>query len=112
LFAPVRKRRELVRPHGKQGTVRRNQEKRRTPPWADMQAVRALKREAQRLTRLTGELYVVDHVVPLIGKFNGIHVVNGLHWEGNMRIVHWRENASKLNWEWPDMPMEQLGFSL
>lgn len=108
LFAPVSKIRPLARPHGMQGTVRRRQERARIPPWADRRAMAALYAEARRLTRLTGELHVVDHIVPLIGKYGGKHVVDGLHFEGNMRVIHWRENASKLNWEWPDMPVEQL----
>jgi hypothetical protein len=110
LFAPARKLRALVRPHGKQGIVRRRQERERTPPWADRKAIAVLYREARRLTRETGELHVVDHIVPLIGKYNGAHVVNGLHWEGNMRVVHWKPNSAKGNWEWPDMPVEQMGL--
>lgn len=82
------------------------------PKWADRKAIAALYKEARRLTRETGELWVVDHIIPLIGKYNGAHVVDGLHWEGNMRVVHWRENSTKRNFEWPDMPVEQLGFSL
>ncbi len=112
LFAPVVKQRPLVRPKGMQGTIRRHQERDRTPRWADRRAMASIYRYARSLTRLTGELWVVDHIVPLIGKYNGAHVVDGLHWEGNMRVVHWRENASKLNWEWPDMPVQQLEFFL
>jgi hypothetical protein len=108
LFAPVVKQRPLARPKGLQGTVRRRQERARTPRWADRKAMAALYRQARLLTRLTGELWVVDHIVPLIGKYNGAHIVNGLHWEGTMRVVHWRENAAKLNWAWPDMPVQQL----
>jgi hypothetical protein len=29
-----------------------------------------------------------------------------------MRVIHWRPNAAKGNFEWPDMPVEQLEFSL
>jgi hypothetical protein len=103
IFAPVNKRRALVRPPGQQGTVRRRQERRRTPPWADRKAIAALYREARRLTRETGELHVVDHIVPLVGK-----IVSGLHVHYNMRVVHWKPNAQKGAWTWPGMPMEQL----
>lgn len=108
LFAPERKERPLARPHGLEGTIRRRQERARTSPWANRAAIRALYKEARRLTRETGELHVVDHIVPLIGKQNGIHIVDGLHWEGNMRVVHWKPNNQKGNFWWPDMPFEQM----
>jgi hypothetical protein len=95
-----------------QGTIRRRQERARIPKWANRKAMVAMYAEARRLTRETGVLHVVDHIVPLIGKYGGKHIVDGLHWEGNMRVVHWRENSGKCNWEWPDMPIEQLGFAL
>lgn len=60
-------------------------------------------REAKRLSKLTGEMYVVDHIVPLDGK-----LVCGLHVPWNMRVIHWRENAVKSWHTWPDMPFEQL----
>lgn len=41
--------------------------KQQTPKWADKKAVAALYRAARRLTRETGELYVVDHIVPSTG---------------------------------------------
>lgn len=112
LFAPVQKQRPLARPHGKQGAVRRGQERRATPPWADLPQIRALYREARRLTLLTGELHVVDHVVPLIGKLGGVQVVSGLHVHWNMRVIHWKENSRRGHWEWPDMPVEQLELSI
>jgi hypothetical protein len=68
----------------------------------------ALFREARRLTRETGEMHVVDHIVPLIGKHGGRNIVSGLHWEGNMRVVHWKSNAQKGEFWWPDAPFDQL----
>lgn len=88
--------------------MRRAQERRATPPWANLAMIRALYAEARRLTRETGELHVVDHIVPLIGKYNGTQIVSGLHIHWNMRVVHWKPNASKGNWWWPDAPFEQL----
>jgi hypothetical protein len=99
----IQKRRPLVRPKGKEGVVHRRQIKRRTPPWADMAAIKAVYAEAKRLTRETGELHVVDHIVPLCGK-----LVSGLHVHWNLRVVHWRVNSAKGAFFWPDMPMEQL----
>lgn len=100
----VQKRRPPVIHGGTLGGKRRRQrEKRNTPPWADREAIRAMYREAKRLSKLTGEMYVVDHIVPLDGK-----LVCGLHWHLNMRVIHWKENAKKGWGTWPDMPFEQL----
>lgn len=95
--------RPLVRPLGKAGVIHRAQTKRATPPWADLTAVAAFYEEAKRLTRATGELHVVDHIVPKIGR-----TVCGLHVPANLRVIHWRENARKGAWTWPGMWGEQL----
>ena len=97
LFAPPVKLRPLARPHGKQGIVHRMQTRRATPPWADLEAIAALYAEARRLTRETGELHVVDHIIPKINPR-----VCGLHVPLNMQVLHWRANAVKAN-DWnPD----------
>ena len=67
-----------------------------TPPWADMSAVRALYREAQRLTA-AGTPHVVDHEIPLNHPY-----VCGLHIAENMRVVPWATNAWKSNRWHPD----------
>jgi hypothetical protein len=112
LFAPVKKERPLARPHGLQGTIRRRQERERTPPWARTPAARAairiLHAKARQLTEETGVPHVVDHVVPLIGKLNGVNIVSGLHVAYNMQVSTRKENGQKREWWWPDMPVEQL----
>jgi hypothetical protein len=100
----IQKQRPAKAPGGKRrSTFRSRQERIATPAWADLDAIEAMYAEARRMTLITGELHVVDHIVPLRGK-----IVSGFHWHGNMRVIHWRENASKGAMVWPDMPMEQL----
>lgn len=64
-----------------------------TPAWADLEKITDMYRRAasQGLT--------VDHVVPLQSD-----LVCGLHWHGNMELITMRENISKGNRHWPDMP--------
>lgn len=99
----ITKRRPPVRPKGKEGVVHRAQTQRATPAWADRKAIAEIYAEARRLTALTGELHVVDHIVPKISPW-----VCGLHVPCNLRVIHWRENLQKANCWWPDMPFEQL----
>lgn len=106
LFVP-RIKRPVVRPKGKEGTVHRAQTKRRTPPWADKKAIAAFYRAAKRMTAETGELHVVDHIVPKCGG-----TVSGLHLPWNLQVIHWRANAIKGALHWPDMWGEQLEIEL
>lgn len=85
------------------GRLRRQSEARATPPWADKAAIRAKFRERDLLKKATGELYEVDHIVPLLHP-----LVCGLHVHWNMRVLHWTENSRKGNLHWPDMWNEQL----
>jgi excisionase family DNA binding protein len=64
----------------------------RMVPWANPEAIRALRAEARRLTAETGIPHHVDHVIPLQGDF-----VSGLHVEANMQILTGTENIRKRN---------------
>lgn len=103
LFVVQKTRTPILRTSRQHGARRRRHERGQTPPWADRKAMADMYRLARFMTRTTGELHVVDHIVPLRGK-----IVSGLHWHGNMRVIHWRANASKGAMVWPDMPMEQM----
>lgn len=99
------KQRSPTRPHEKRGLQGHRDNKRATPPWLTPEHMREIARlyaEAQQLTKLTGELHVVDHIVPKISP-----VVCGLHAPWNLRVIHWRANTEKGNTWWPDMWMMQ-----
>lgn len=103
LFAPLNKVRAPTRPKGKEGVVHRKQTQRATPAWAEQDAIRRLYQWARIKSAITGELWVVDHIVPKISPY-----VCGLHVIANLRVIHWRENTSKANLWWPDMPEAQV----
>lgn len=71
-------------------------------PWSDHEEVVRTYMAAAVLTELTGELYVVDHVVPLVSP-----LVCGLHTHDNLRVLRADENNVKSNIYWPGMwPVE------
>lgn len=70
------------------------------PPWVDRVALYLMKEAAAALTRATGTLHVLDHIVPL-----NHPLVCGLTVPWNLRVVPWRVNASKGN-DWCPEQME------
>lgn len=64
----------------------------RMPAWADKKAIKAVYEHARRITRETGLVHQVDHIVPLNG-----HYVSGLHVVANLRVIPGVENAKKHN---------------
>lgn len=76
-------------------SIRRRRFRSATPPWLTKDQKAAMKQlyiEAQRLTKLTGERYVVDHIIPLINE-----EVCGLHAPWNLRVITQEENLVKSN---------------
>jgi 5-methylcytosine-specific restriction endonuclease McrA len=70
------------------------------PPWVDRKALLAMNAQAALLTKCTGILHVMDHIVPL----NHPRVC-GLTVPWNMQIITWRQNAAKSN-RWCPEQME------
>ena len=76
-------------------SVRKRRHKKATPPWISTEQkalMRGLYLQAMELTKITGERYVVDHIVPLINP-----EVCGLHVPWNLRVITQEENLKKAN---------------
>ena len=76
-------------------SVRRRRHKNATPKWITPEqklAMRQLYLHAQALTKMTGERYVVDHIIPLISPD-----ICGLHVPWNLRVITQEENLKKSN---------------
>jgi 5-methylcytosine-specific restriction endonuclease McrA len=76
-------------------SVRKRRHRAATPPWVTKEQklqMRQMYLQAQKLTELTGERYVVDHIIPLIND-----AVCGLHVPWNLRVMTQEENLKKSN---------------
>ena len=75
--------------------ARRRKHREATPNWLTQQQkaeIRELYKIAITMSKLTGERYVVDHIVPLRSDF-----VCGLHVPWNLRVITQAENLIKSN---------------
>ena len=70
-----------------------------TPAWADPVKMQAFYDEAVRLTKETGVVHHVDHIIPLQSR-----LVCGLHCEANFQVLTKTDNLKKHNSTWPDAP--------
>ena len=76
-------------------SVRKRRHKNATPPWITQEQKESIKRiylHAMHLTKITGERYAVDHIIPLINP-----TVCGLHVPWNLRVIPQQENLLKSN---------------
>ena len=76
-------------------SVRKRRHREATPKWLTKEErlqMRELYVQARKLTAVTGERYVVDHIVPLRGES-----VCGLHVPWNLRVITQDENLKKSN---------------
>ncbi len=88
------------RPTVAERVMRRNAKKlHATPSWANLDAMRQIYERCAQVTRETGVIHQVDHIVPLQSK----HVC-GLHVEANLQVLPRADNAKKSNRWWPNCP--------
>ena len=75
--------------------TRKAAQKHRTPAWLtdiDYERIANEYKLAALLTKVTGQKWEVDHIIPLQGK-----TVSGLHVPGNLRAIPAAQNRSKYN---------------
>lgn len=71
---------------------RRARKRMAMPAWADLNAIRAIYRDAKKRIKETGMAWHVDHIIPLAGKnVCGLHV----HW--NLQVIPAEDNLKKSN---------------
>ena len=76
-------------------SVRKRRHREATPTWLtkdERLKMRELYVQARKLTSITGERYVVDHIIPLRGEG-----VCGLHVPWNLKVITQEENLRKSN---------------
>ena len=76
-------------------SVRKRRHREATPTWLtkdERLKMRELYLQARKLTSITGERYVVDHIIPLRGE-----EVCGLHVPWNLKVITQEENLRKSN---------------
>lgn len=75
-----------------QKALRRALQLNATPKWSDLKEIRMIYKEAKDISKQTGVVHHVDHIIPLNGK-----IVSGLHVPNNLQIITAIDNLKKSN---------------
>ena len=81
--------------HAAKESRRRSKKLQRTPSWTTKEEeskIKSLYKMCRSISKKTGILHVVDHIIPLQGT-----LVSGLHTITNLRIITQTENCKKYN---------------
>lgn len=64
-----------------------------TPEWADKRKMAEIYADAAEFRKAGLEVHV-DHIIPLVGKIEGKHVVSGLHVHNNLtvKLAYWNDS--------------------
>lgn len=84
---------ELCRAYDRKPRSRRDRiVRQQTPSWANHDRIKATYSECARITRKTGVIHHVDHIIPLKGRN-----ISGLHCHENLQIIPALDNLRKNN---------------
>lgn len=89
---PNRTKEELAVYYNYANSLRQKRTKLATPNWANLDKIKELYLQARALTKETGILHEVDHIVPITHK-----LVCGLHVEDNLQVLTKDQNRKKCN---------------
>jgi len=73
-------------------SVRHKRLKQSIPAWISIDDIKPFYQEAQRLTKETGKMHHVDHIIPLQGK-----TISGLTVPSNLQVLLGSDNSKKNN---------------
>jgi hypothetical protein len=85
--------------HNARANKRRAVKLNATPEWSDLEQITEFYECCLAFKLYSGGEYHVDHIVPLQSK-----LVCGLHVPANLQVLEAKDNLSKKNSWWPNMP--------